>query len=186
MEAAIVGAGNFGTAVANIVAANGVDVHLCMRDEAQLADMLVHGENRRYLPGHPLADRVQPTSDLAGALATSEVAFVTVPSASFRDVTCELAGLVAPGTCVISATKGIESGVQAHEPDPRGDPPADEGRRDQWPQSCGRDGGRPLHGNRRGKPSRGICARGSRESSQARPSACIPAPMSTAWNSAVR
>ena len=112
MQAAIVGAGNFGTAVANIVAANGVDVHLCMRDQAQLADMLAHGENRRYLPGHALADRVRPTSDLAQALAKSQVVFVTVPSASFRQVTGELDGLVRPGTCVISATKGIEAGFR--------------------------------------------------------------------------
>ena len=94
MQAAIVGAGNFGTAVANIVASNGVDVQLCLRDEAQLADMLAHGENRRYLPGHPLAERVHPTSDLAEALGARDVVFVTVPSASFREVTSELDGLV--------------------------------------------------------------------------------------------
>ena len=112
MQTAIVGAGNFGTAVANIVASNGVDVHLCMRDQAQLADMLAHGENRRYLPGHPLAERVHPTSDLAEALGASEVVFVTVPSASFREVTSELDGLVREHTCVVSATKGIEAGFR--------------------------------------------------------------------------
>ena len=112
MQAAIVGAGNFGTAVANIVASNGVDVHLWVRDEAQLADIRVHGENRRYLPGHPLAERVSPTSDLIEAMHTSDVVFVTVPSASFRLVTRELDGLLRPGTCVISATKGIEAGFR--------------------------------------------------------------------------
>ena len=112
MQAAVVGAGNFGTAVANIVASNGVDVQLCVRDEAQLADMRARGENRRYLPGHALAERVHPTSDLAEALATSDVVFVTVPSASFREVTNELDGLVRAETCVISATKGIESGFR--------------------------------------------------------------------------
>lgn len=112
MQAAIVGAGNFGTAVANIVASNGVDVHLCLRDEAQLADMLARGENRRYLPRHPLAERVHPTSDLTEALGASDVVFVTVPSASFREVTGELDGLVRDGTCVVSATKGIEAGFR--------------------------------------------------------------------------
>ena len=112
MQVAVVGAGNFGTAVANIVAANGIDVHLCMRDEAQLADILAHGENRRYLPGHALGERVQPTSDLAGALGTSDVVFVTVPSASFREATSELDGRVRAGTSVISATKGIEAGFR--------------------------------------------------------------------------
>jgi len=112
MQAAIIGAGNFGTAIANIIASNGVDVHLWMRDEAQLADIRMHGENRRYLPGHALAERIEPTSDLAATLRTSQVVFVTVPSASFREVTTEFRGLVDSGTFVISATKGIEAGFR--------------------------------------------------------------------------
>ncbi len=108
MQAAIVGAGNFGTAVANIIAANGVSTQLWMRDEAQLADIRLHGENRRYLPGHPLAALVTPTVDLVAAVRSSDIIFVTVPSASFRAVAGELSDVVPPKTCVISATKGIE------------------------------------------------------------------------------
>lgn len=109
MQAAIVGAGNFGTAVANIVAGNGVPTQLWMRDEDQLADIRTHGENRRYLPGHPLAGLVTPTADLERAVGSSDVVFVTVPSASFREVAGDLRGLLPVGTCVISATKGIEA-----------------------------------------------------------------------------
>lgn len=112
MQAAVVGAGNFGTAIANIVASNGVHVHLWIRDEAQLADIVAHRENRRYLPGHPLVDGIAPTSDLTRALGTADVVFVTVPSASFRQVSQELDGRVRPGTFVISATKGIEAGFR--------------------------------------------------------------------------
>lgn len=109
MRVAIVGAGNFGTAVANIVAGNGIAVRLWMRDEAQLAEIRAHGENRRYLPGHPLHVRVAPTTDLPGAVGGCDVAFVTVPSASFVAVAGELAPVVAPGTGVVSATKGIHA-----------------------------------------------------------------------------
>ncbi len=109
MQAAIVGAGNFGTAIANIVAGNGVPVHLWMRDREQHADMIEHGENRRYLPGHPLAALVEPTLDLKQATAASDVSFVTVPSASFGAVAGELEGLVRDDSCVVSATKGIEA-----------------------------------------------------------------------------
>ena len=79
MRVAIVGAGNFGTAVANMVAQNGADTYLWMRDREQLADIRACGENRRYLPGHPLAERVQPTADLARAVGASDLLFVTVP-----------------------------------------------------------------------------------------------------------
>ena len=109
MRVAIVGAGNFGTAVANIVAGNGIDTCLWMRDRDQLADIRASGENRRYLPGHPLAPRVAPTCDLAAAVGSSDMLFVTVPSASFRAVAADLRGAAKPGTFAISATKGIEA-----------------------------------------------------------------------------
>ena len=109
MRVAVVGAGNFGTAVANIVAGNGVDTYLWMRDREQLADVRTHRQNRRYLPGHQLAERVIPTVDLAAAVGASDVVFVTVPSASFRAVADELRGLAQPGAFAISATKGIEA-----------------------------------------------------------------------------
>ena len=108
MEVAILGGGNFGTAIANIVARNGFVTHLWMRDSQQVADCLAHGENRRYLPGHPLAPLVRPTDDLAQALGRSGVTFVSVPSSSFREISERVADYAPADTVVISATKGIE------------------------------------------------------------------------------
>jgi glycerol-3-phosphate dehydrogenase (NAD(P)+) len=108
MEVAIVGGGNFGTAIANIAAQNGYPTHLWMRDERQVADCLAQRENRRYLPGHRLGDRVFPTCDLDGALDRSSVVFMTVPSASFRQVSELLARHCDADDIVVSATKGIE------------------------------------------------------------------------------
>lgn len=108
MEVAIIGGGNFGTAMANIAARNGFVTHLWMRDEQQVADCLTHRENRRYLPGHRLADEVRPTSDLEDAVDRSTAIFVCVPSASFREATARLAGHTDADDIVVSATKGIE------------------------------------------------------------------------------
>lgn len=109
MRVAVLGAGNFGTVIANILARNGCDTYLWLRDEEQLRDMLREGENRRYLPGHKLAAGVQPTSDLDLAVSLSELLFITVPSSSFREVANAMARYVAPGAYVISGTKGVES-----------------------------------------------------------------------------
>ena len=109
MRAAIVGAGNFGTAIANIIANNGHCTHLWMRDAEQLADMRAHGENRRYLKGFPLERNVVPTCDMAAAVGVADIVFLTVPSASFRAVTREVAPHVRPGTLVVSGTKGVEA-----------------------------------------------------------------------------
>ncbi len=108
MEVGIIGGGNFGTAIANIVGRNGHRTHLWMRDEAQVADTLAHGENRRYLPGHPLPKAVLPTADLRVAVEHSELLFVSVPSAAFRQVSHRIAPLVPATTGLVSLTKGIE------------------------------------------------------------------------------
>ena len=81
MNVAIVGGGNFGTAIANIIARNGHTTHLWMRDPEQVAQTLEAGENLRYLPGHPLESAVLPTADLGLATQGSSLIFVAVPSA---------------------------------------------------------------------------------------------------------
>lgn len=109
LQVAIIGAGNFGTAVANIVSANGVPAYLWMRDPKQLAEIEKFGENRRYLRGHPLEGKVTPTLDLEKAVTESDLLFITVPSASFREMSVELAPFVAKETYVVSGTKGVEA-----------------------------------------------------------------------------
>ena len=106
---AVVGGGNFGTVVANIIAARGHPVCLWMRDPEQVDEACQRRENRRYLPGHRLHDRVEPTGDLARATTAAEMLFVAVPSASFREVAVGISQHVQPGSLVISATKGIEA-----------------------------------------------------------------------------
>ncbi len=109
MEVAIIGGGNFGTALANIVARNGLTTYLWMRDEQQVAECLASGENERYLPGHPLEPLVKPTADLELAVKQAEIVAVSVPSASFREVTGQLAPFIGKQDILVSCTKGIEA-----------------------------------------------------------------------------
>lgn len=81
---------------------------LWMRDERQVQDTLEHQENRRYLPGHKLNERVVPTTDMAWAATDRQLIIVTVPSASFRAVTRSLASHVSSRDMIVSGTKGIE------------------------------------------------------------------------------
>lgn len=109
MQAAIIGGGNFGTAIANIVAANGHTTYLWMRDAGQAEEVGRLRENRRYLPGHKLAAGVVPTADLAAAAGAAQVLFVTVPSQSFRSVCAQIAPFVRSEDVLISGTKGIDA-----------------------------------------------------------------------------
>ena len=108
MHVAIIGGGNFGTAIANIIARNGHITHLWMRDSEQVAQTLQAGENLRYLPGHPLEANVYPTADLGHAAQSSSLVFVAVPSVGFASVCQEMAPYISPDDLLISATKGIE------------------------------------------------------------------------------
>ena len=67
---AVLGAGAWGTALANAAAAReGRDVVLWARDGAHVAEMARDRENRRRLPGVALSKNVEPQSDLATAVA---------------------------------------------------------------------------------------------------------------------
>ncbi|MEX2961509.1 NAD(P)H-dependent glycerol-3-phosphate dehydrogenase [Microbulbifer sp. TYP-18] len=105
---AVLGGGSFGTAIANIVAGNGHDTRQWMRnpDRAEACRQL--RENRYYLPGVPLHPELEVTSELEQALQGCRIVFVAIPSKSFREVVRQAAPLLAPGTLLISTTKGVE------------------------------------------------------------------------------
>ena len=105
----VLGAGIFGTAIANILAENGQNIWLWSRDPAQAESISKSRENKKSLPGYQINDGVHPTSDLRQCLTECDVIFFSVPSGAFREVV-QLAGpMIRPDTMVISTTKGIES-----------------------------------------------------------------------------
>ena len=107
----VVGAGAWGTALANAAARAGRAVVLYARDSAQVAAMAARRENAA-LPGIALDPGVQPTADLAAAAATDAVLLV-VPAQACRGVLAQLAPLLPPGRPVVSCAKGIERGSRA-------------------------------------------------------------------------
>lgn len=108
MRVAVVGAGNFGTVIANIVAGNGIVTSLYTRDQLLLRDMTETRENHRYLPNHRLHDNVKPTSDFDTTISTADLVFVVVPSVSFREASKAIGRRTQPGTNIVSGTKGVE------------------------------------------------------------------------------
>jgi glycerol-3-phosphate dehydrogenase (NAD(P)+) len=104
---AVLGGGSFGTAIANMVAGNGHEAVLWMRDVAYAAQCQAARSNPRYLPDYPLEPNLSITADLAAALAGARVVFFSVPTAAFRAVAQLAAPHIAAGTVVISTAKGF-------------------------------------------------------------------------------
>ena len=104
---AVLGAGAWGTALANVAARPGRDVTLWSRDPGLAAEMRDRRENRRSLPGVRLADAVVPCADPA-AVADADLVLMAVPAQHLR---ATLAGLppLPPGVPVVLCAKGIES-----------------------------------------------------------------------------
>lgn len=105
---AVLGGGSFGTAVANLLAENGHQVRLWMRDPAQAEAIAVNRENPRYLKGVKVLAAVEPTTDLLATLAACELCFVALPSSALRSVLAPHAQLLS-GKMLVSLTKGIEA-----------------------------------------------------------------------------
>jgi glycerol-3-phosphate dehydrogenase (NAD(P)+) len=105
---AILGAGSWGTALTIHLGRRGTTARLWARDETLAREIRETGENRRYLPGIPLAARAAATGDAAAALRDAELVVVAIPSQFVRATLAPLVPRLEPGVVLVSAIKGIE------------------------------------------------------------------------------
>lgn len=108
---AVLGAGAWGTALANVGARGGADVLLWGRDPAAVAAMAARRENCRHLPGIALETRVRLEASLAAAVAAPDIILAVVPAQAVRGLCAMLAGHLAPGVPIVICAKGIEQGT---------------------------------------------------------------------------
>lgn len=106
MNAAVIGAGAWGTALACVLAKNGHRTALWFRNPARAAEAAQTRCNPR-LPGVTLPENVIPTADMACAAEASLVVLAT-PSVYLRETAARVAPFLAPDAVVVSVTKGIE------------------------------------------------------------------------------
>ncbi len=106
---AVVGAGSWGTALANHLARKGDDVVLWAYEAEVVAEINTRHRNDLFLPEAPLAASLRATGDLPAALEGAEVVLAVPPSHAMRPVMAGAAGALRPGTIVVSAAKGLES-----------------------------------------------------------------------------
>ena len=109
---AVLGAGAWGTALANLAARPGAEdeayVMLWARDAGHVAEMRATGINARHLPGVPLLSNVHPFAEPAEAQG-AELVLAAVPAQALRPV-LEIfaASITAGGAPVVVCAKGIE------------------------------------------------------------------------------
>lgn len=107
---AVIGAGAWGTALANAAARAGRQVTLYARNSA-LAEEMEASRTNPKLPGIALSEGVRVTGDLAET-AKSDAILLVVPAQSLRASATALSRLIADGTPVVVCAKGIEHGTR--------------------------------------------------------------------------
>ena len=113
MRCAVVGAGAWGTALADLLARNGHAVRLWAREPDVAEGIASRHENVRFLAGFALSTALVATPVVGEAVRSAELVLFAVPSAYLRKVVERAAPDVPADATLGVATKGIEHGTLA-------------------------------------------------------------------------
>jgi len=103
---AVLGAGNWGTALSLLLAGKGHDISLWVYDPDQ-ADLIACTRENPFLPGHALPDEIEITTSVPEAVSGAETVVFVVRSEGALDVARLMSDCLPEGIPVISATKGL-------------------------------------------------------------------------------
>lgn len=103
----VLGAGAWGTALANAIAHPLRPVTLYARDKAVVDEIAKCGTNGKHLPGVRISAEVTPTASLEKA-AAADLILLVVPAQATRALSAELAPLLRKGVPLVACAKGIE------------------------------------------------------------------------------
>lgn len=109
VQVGVVGAGNWGTALANLLALKGYSVDLWAYEKEVIDGILADRENRLYLPGVILSGNIRPSNELKEVASGKDLLVVAVPSHFLRETALAMSTHVAAESIVVSASKGIEN-----------------------------------------------------------------------------
>ncbi len=105
---AVIGAGAWGTALAQVLAEAGRNVTLYARASELAAAINQSHENTVYLPGVALNPRIHATSYLAEAAKNADILLLVTPSQFIRNLLSKLKPHLPPRVPLVNCAKGIE------------------------------------------------------------------------------
>jgi len=108
----VIGAGAWGTALANLLAKKNHQVNLWVYEKDLCRIIEEKRENVRYFPGTKLSENITPFFDLEEAVSTSvSTVIIVVPSQHVRGILKALSSFLPEDVLIVSASKGIENGT---------------------------------------------------------------------------
>ncbi|OGH92347.1 MAG: hypothetical protein A2563_05185 [Candidatus Magasanikbacteria bacterium RIFOXYD1_FULL_40_23] len=109
-KVAVLGAGNMGTAVAQVIASNGFEVRIWNHagDLEPLQQIKELGENKNYLPGVKLSTNIVCEPDISQAVKGASIVFVVVPSGFVKNVVQSAAPYIPKSATCVDVSKGLD------------------------------------------------------------------------------
>ena len=112
-QIAVLGAGNMGTALAQVLAGNGHAVRAWSIEEDVLAEIRDAHRNTKYLEGIDLHSNIEAVWELARAVEGAAVVVFGVPSQVVARMASDVKPHVVPGQIILNVAKGLEAGTHA-------------------------------------------------------------------------
>ena len=105
----VLGAGSWGTSLATVLADNGFEVKLWVYEKDLAEQIRLIYENKTYLPGILLSEKIIPLTSLEDACKGARIIVSVIPSQYVRNILNQAKDFIEPGTIFVSASKGIEN-----------------------------------------------------------------------------
>lgn len=105
----IISAGSWGTALALLLYNNGHQVTVCSENEEEIRMLQEKREHLTKLPGVPLPEKMEFTTDMERALSDRDLLVVAKASPYVRSTSRRIAPLIREGQLIVNVAKGIEA-----------------------------------------------------------------------------
>jgi glycerol-3-phosphate dehydrogenase (NAD(P)+) len=117
MQVGMIGLGNMGSAVGNLIAGNGRDVLGWEFNPEVVREINEQQTNSVYLPGITLKPGLKATEDVSQVISNSQVLFIAIPSAFVESTLRSVRDGLPRETIIVNMTKGIDrhTGLTSHQ-----------------------------------------------------------------------
>lgn len=109
MEIAVIGAGSWGTTLANLLAKKNEDVMIWAYEPEVAEGINRFQRNELFLPEIKLSPRLVATSELQTVVQGAEVVLTVCPSHVMRSLVDRIAKHLSKGVIIVNASKGLET-----------------------------------------------------------------------------
>ncbi|MGM9908046.1 NAD(P)H-dependent glycerol-3-phosphate dehydrogenase [Limosilactobacillus sp.] len=110
-KVAVLGAGSWGSVLANLLVDNGHEVELWSRDQDQVDQLNNDHVNPAYMKDFTYSSKLHATTDMKAAVKGADVILIVIPTKGIRQVAGKLNEVLADlnqTSLIVHATKGLE------------------------------------------------------------------------------